>query len=99
MLVSNMRIEHIIAAKNHAHSVKNPYSQFRNGWTVDQVLQAPKITTQLTKFMCSPTSVSVISFSNAQFEFSLCPRMGQPVVLLHQKTLCMLTDWRTKLSK
>ncbi|KAG1845113.1 thiolase-like protein [Suillus subalutaceus] len=33
----------MIAAKNHAHSVKNPYSQFRNGWTVEQ-------------FMCSPTS-------------------------------------------
>lgn len=46
----------MIAAKNHAHSVKNPYSQFRNGWTVEQVLQAPKITAQLTKFMCSPTS-------------------------------------------
>ncbi|KAG1893252.1 uncharacterized protein F5891DRAFT_1207723, partial [Suillus fuscotomentosus] len=45
-----------LAAKNHAHFVKNPYSQFRNGWTVEQVLQAPKITAQLTKFMCSPTS-------------------------------------------
>lgn len=36
----------------------NPYSQFRNGWTVDEVLAAPKITKNLTKFMCSPTSVS-----------------------------------------
>ncbi|KAI6022593.1 thiolase-like protein [Pisolithus marmoratus] len=45
-----------IAAKNHAHSVHNPYSQFRNGWTVQQVLDSQKITKQLTKFMCSPTS-------------------------------------------
>ncbi|KIJ59808.1 hypothetical protein HYDPIDRAFT_118058 [Hydnomerulius pinastri MD-312] len=45
-----------IAAKNHAHSVNNPYSQFRSGWTVEQVLGAPKINNQLTKFMCSPTS-------------------------------------------
>lgn len=45
-----------IAAKNHAHSKNNPYSQFRNGWTVQQVLHSPKITNQLTKFMCSPTS-------------------------------------------
>jgi len=36
--------------------VNNPYSQFRDGWTYDQVLNAPKITNELTKFMCSPTS-------------------------------------------
>ncbi|TBU64639.1 thiolase-like protein [Dichomitus squalens] len=45
-----------IASKNHKHSVNNPYSQFRDGWSVEQVLAAPKITEQLTKFMCSPTS-------------------------------------------
>lgn len=38
----------------------NPYSQFRDGWTVDEVLAAPKITKNLTKFMCSPTSVSFL---------------------------------------
>lgn len=48
----------ISASKNHRHSVKNPYSQFRDGWTVEQVLESPKICNQLTKFMCSPTSVS-----------------------------------------
>lgn len=46
-----------IASKNHKHSVNNPYSQFRDGWSVEQVLNAPKVTKQLTKFMCSPTSV------------------------------------------
>jgi len=45
-----------IAAKNHRHSIKNPYSQFRDGWSEEQVLKAPQITNQLTKFMCSPTS-------------------------------------------
>ncbi|KAJ3557829.1 hypothetical protein NM688_g1260 [Phlebia brevispora] len=51
-------IEHLaqIASKNHKHSVNNPYSQFRDGWSVEQVLKAPKICNQLTKFMCSPTS-------------------------------------------
>ncbi|KAJ3893084.1 putative thiolase [Lentinula edodes] len=51
-------IEHLarIASKNHKHSVNNPYSQFRDGWSVEQVLKAPKITNELTKFMCSPTS-------------------------------------------
>ena len=52
-------IEHLamIASKNHKHSVNNPYSQFRNGWSVDQVMKASKVNRQLTKFMCSPTSV------------------------------------------
>ncbi|KZT24695.1 thiolase-like protein [Neolentinus lepideus HHB14362 ss-1] len=45
-----------IAAKNHKHAINNPYAQFRNGWTREQVLAAPKITKQLTKLMCSPTS-------------------------------------------
>ncbi|KAJ6544757.1 sterol carrier protein 2 [Mycena vulgaris] len=51
-------IEHLakIASKNHKHSVNNPYSQFRDGWSVEQVLNATKITNELTKFMCSPTS-------------------------------------------
>ncbi|KAF5382790.1 hypothetical protein D9757_007285 [Collybiopsis confluens] len=51
-------IEHLakIASKNHKHSLNNPYSQFRDGWSVEQVLAAPKITNELTKFMCSPTS-------------------------------------------
>ncbi|KZP30386.1 thiolase-like protein [Athelia psychrophila] len=51
-------IDHLakIASKNHKHSLNNPYSQFRSGWTEQQVLDAPKICNQLTKFMCSPTS-------------------------------------------
>ncbi|KIM41726.1 hypothetical protein M413DRAFT_444971 [Hebeloma cylindrosporum] len=51
-------VEHLakIASKNHKHSVNNPYSQFRDGWSVEQVLGAKKITRNLTKFMCSPTS-------------------------------------------
>ncbi|TDL15833.1 thiolase-like protein [Rickenella mellea] len=51
-------IEHLakIASKNHKHSVNNPYSQFRDGWSVEQVMQAPQICEQLTKYMCSPTS-------------------------------------------
>jgi len=45
-----------IASKNHKHSVNNPYSQFRDGRDEEQVLNATKITNQLTKYMCSPTS-------------------------------------------
>lgn len=45
------------ASKNHRHSLNNPYSQFRNGWSTEQVMASPWITNELTKLMCSPTSV------------------------------------------
>ncbi|GAA96269.1 uncharacterized protein L969DRAFT_43785 [Mixia osmundae IAM 14324] len=50
--------EHIgkIAAKSHKHSTKNPYSQFQNNMTLDQVMKDKPVTEQLTRGMCCPTS-------------------------------------------
>ncbi|MFM0479577.1 thiolase family protein [Paraburkholderia strydomiana] len=45
-----------VAAKNHAHSVHNPLSQYRTAYTIDEVLAAPPITYPLTVPMCSPVS-------------------------------------------
>jgi len=45
-----------VAAKNHAHSVHNPLAQYRDPYTVEQVLAAPPITYPLTLPMCSPIS-------------------------------------------
>src|SRR5882724_5611263 len=45
-----------VAAKNHQHSTKNPLSQYRNAYTVDEVLAAPPITYPLTLPMCAPIS-------------------------------------------
>lgn len=45
-----------VAAKNHAHSVHNPLSQFRDAMSIEQVLAAPPITYPLTLPMCSPIS-------------------------------------------
>jgi len=45
-----------VAAKNHTHSVENPLSQFRDAYSVDDVLKAPPITYPLTLPMCSPIS-------------------------------------------
>jgi len=45
-----------VSAKNHAHSVHNPYSQFRKTFTIDEVLAAPPITYPLTLPMCAPLS-------------------------------------------
>ena len=45
-----------VAAKNHKHSLNNPYSQFQKGFTLEQVTKAPKIHGVLTKLQCCPTS-------------------------------------------
>ena len=45
-----------VAAKNHGHSVHNPYSQFRKTFTIDQILASPPITYPLTLPMCAPLS-------------------------------------------
>ncbi|MFE3229380.1 thiolase family protein [Nocardia sp. NPDC059228] len=45
-----------VSAKNHQHSVHNPYSQFRKPFTIEEVLAAPPITYPLTLPMCSPLS-------------------------------------------
>eukprot|EP00094_Tigriopus_californicus_P006679 TCALIF_06431-PA protein Name:"Similar to SCP2 Non-specific lipid-transfer protein (Oryctolagus cuniculus)" AED:0.10 eAED:0.10 QI:44/1/1/1/1/1/8/130/503 len=45
-----------IAEKNHRHSVNNPNSQFRDEYTLRQVLESPKVYDPLTKLQCCPTS-------------------------------------------
>lgn len=45
-----------VCSKNHAHSVHNPYSQFRKTFSIDEVLAAPPITYPLTLPMCAPLS-------------------------------------------
>lgn len=45
-----------IAIKNHKHSVNNPYSQFRDEYSIDQVLNSPQVHDPLTKLQCCPTS-------------------------------------------
>lgn len=45
-----------VAAKNHGHSAHNPLAQYRNTYTIEQVLDAPPITYPLTLPMCAPIS-------------------------------------------
>jgi acetyl-CoA acetyltransferase len=45
-----------VAAKNHDHSAHNPLSQFRNRYSVDEILAAPPIAYPLTLPMCAPIS-------------------------------------------
>ncbi|MCC6639741.1 MAG: lipid-transfer protein [Deltaproteobacteria bacterium] len=45
-----------IGWKNHKHSVNNPYSQFQDEYTLDQIKAAPMVYEPLTKLQCCPTS-------------------------------------------
>lgn len=45
-----------IGYKNHKHSVNNPYAQFQEEYTLQDILDAKEIYAPLTKLQCSPTS-------------------------------------------
>jgi acetyl-CoA acetyltransferase len=45
-----------IGEKNHRHSANNPYSQFQDVYSLQEILDAPMIWDPLTKLQCCPTS-------------------------------------------
>jgi acetyl-CoA acetyltransferase len=45
-----------IGEKNHRHSVNNPYSQFQDEYSLQDILDAPMVHEPLTKLQCCPTS-------------------------------------------
>jgi acetyl-CoA acyltransferase len=45
-----------IGWKNHKHSVNNPYAQFQDEYSLDDIKAAKMIHDPLTKLQCSPTS-------------------------------------------
>jgi len=45
-----------IAEKNHRHSANNPYSQFRDVYTLEDILGSRTVFDPLTKLQCCPTS-------------------------------------------
>ncbi|KAF1808450.1 sterol carrier protein 2 [Eremomyces bilateralis CBS 781.70] len=45
-----------IARVSHEHSSRNPYAQFQDVYTLEQIEQSPMIYYPITKLQCSPTS-------------------------------------------
>jgi len=45
-----------IGWKNHRHSVNNPYSQFQDEYSLEDIQNAPMVYDPLTKLQCCPTS-------------------------------------------
>ncbi|HOO70978.1 MAG TPA: thiolase family protein [Spirochaetota bacterium] len=44
----------VISSKNHKHSAHNPFAQYRNIYSVDEIMEAPEVAFPLTRPMCSP---------------------------------------------
>lgn len=82
-----------VGEKNHRHSVNNPNSQFRDQYTLQEVLDAPMVYDPLTKLQCSPTSdggaAAVIVSEKIVREFGL---EAQAVEIVAQ---AMATDFGT----
>ena len=45
-----------VGVKNHRHSANNPYAQFQDVYTLEEILDSRKVYGPLTKLQCSPTS-------------------------------------------
>jgi len=58
-----------IAEKNHRHSANNPYSQFRDVYTLKQILDAPTVHDPLTKLQCCPTSDGAAAAIICSYDF------------------------------
>lgn len=69
-----------IAEKNHRHSANNPYAQFQDVYTLEEILAAPMVDPPLTRLMCSPTSdgsAAAILMSEAALErFGVAPSVA-----------------------
>lgn len=58
-----------IAYKNHMHSTNNPYSQFQEKYSLEQIMNSPKVFGPLTKLQCCPTSDGAAAVILANEEF------------------------------
>ncbi len=80
-----------IARINHLHSTKNPYSQFQDVYTLDQVLKSTMIHEPLTKLQCCPTSdggAAAVLVSQAFLDAR--PHLKEQAVLIAGQ--CLATD-------
>ena len=80
-----------IGFKNHKHSVNNPYAQFQDEYSLDDILGAKMISDPLTKLQCSPTSDGSAAVVLASEEFVARHELsGQAVEIVGQ---AMTTDF------
>ncbi|KAI8623562.1 thiolase-like protein [Xylariaceae sp. FL1651] len=83
---------------NHEHSTRNPYSQFQDVYTLDQILKAPMIHEPLTKLQCCPTSDGGAAAVLVSQDFlDARPHLKEQAILIAGQ--CMATDAPSLFSK
>ncbi|TVY40684.1 Non-specific lipid-transfer protein [Lachnellula occidentalis] len=87
-----------IARVNHEHSQRNPYSQFQQVYTHDQIMKAPMIHEPLTKLQCCPTSDGAAAAVLVSQDFlDARPHLKDQAILIAGQ--CMATDAPSLFSK
>jgi hypothetical protein len=72
-----------IAHKNHKHSVNNPYAQFSDEYSLEQILNSPMVYEPLTKLQCCPTvSEDVSHFQLRLFVLSKAHIQASPCLFV-----------------
>jgi len=80
-----------IARVNHEHSQRNPYSQFKDVYTLEQIMKAPMIHEPLTKLQCCPTSDGGAAAVLVSQDFlDARPHLKEQAVLIAGQ--CLATD-------
>jgi len=86
-----------IGWKNHKHSVNNPYSQFQDEYSLEDIQNAPMVFAPLTKLQCCPTSDGAGAAILASERFVRQHGLeGQAVEILGQ---AMTTDFQSSFEK
>jgi len=80
-----------IGWKNHKHSVNNPYSQFQDEYSLEDILKAPMVYEPLTKLQCCPTSDGAGAAILASEEFVKKHGLGAQAVEI--AGMAMTTDY------
>lgn len=87
-----------IARISHEHSQRNPYAQFRQEYSLEEILKAPMIHAPLTKLQCSPTSDGAGAAVIVSERFlSSKPHLRNQAILMAGQTL--MTDTPALYSK
>ncbi|XP_061587289.1 sterol carrier protein 2 [Cololabis saira] len=82
-----------IAWKNHKHSTNNPYSQFQDEYSLEQVINSRKVFDFLTLLQCCPTSDGAGAAVLASEAFVRKHRLeGQAVEIVAQEMVTDLTS-------
>src|SRR5260370_29007133 len=91
----------LVSVKNHYHGSLNPYAQYREEVTLEQVLQSKSVVGPLTVLMCSPlgdgaAAALLVSEEFARNKDLKGPRVDASVLVSGRGEDCSMqpTTWR-----